>query len=235
MNINDFKCTMDKYGGPAISSLFHVELYSPDGSSSEVERDFRFLCHIASLPGFNLVTQPYRPDNIGIQQAMPIGIEGERLDVMVYLDDQHHVLNYFHSWIQRVYNYSAYAGKQTPRRGDNTHLPYEINYKSDYEKTMIIRHFSQDGQYYEYAFTGVYPVDLGAVRMSWADNGGTMDLPVNFGYSSFMTTGTRFGSAADVPYTKTSYSNGIISNTYLDSDYLQKYYALEGTKPPGRI
>lgn len=206
-NTSDFKAKFDSYGGAALSNIFTVSLISKNDFTLDIERDFVFFCHTVSIPGINIVTQPYRPDNLGFSQSMPIGIEPERLDCLIMIDDQREIVRFFHDWLQRIYNYSDSDGKATPRFGTNDHLPYEINYKSEYSCRMVIHQYSRDGSTFEYIFDGVYPVDLGSTRMSWSDQAGIMELPVHFSYSSMKTSGTRIGNPGDVPFVQLDLSS----------------------------
>jgi hypothetical protein len=193
-SIRKFKTTLDAYGGPANPSMFRVNIYRSSDASDLGQADMTFLCHATNMPGINLITQQYRPDGIGMAQEMPIGMEAERLDCVFFLDDDHQVLTYFHDWIQKVYNYAGYDGKLKSMPNDFSHLPYEIGYRDDYSCTMTMEHFSVDGETYVYKFSNVFPVDIGSVRLSWADPAGPMDLPVHFSYSAFTVTGASISS-----------------------------------------
>lgn len=213
-NIQEFKARIDRYGGMANNSFFTVNLIRQGAEISAMERDVTFFCHTVSMPGINFTTQMYRPNNIGIAQHMPVGIEAERLDCIVYVDDQKEVLRFFHQWMQSVYNYSDLGGKENPRAGTVDHLPYEINYKTDYTCVLVLRQYAKDGSFYEWIFDGVYPTDIGSIRLSWSDQAAPMDLPVHFSYSSFRTSGTRYGNASDVPFINLdeSRTSGIVYN-----------------------
>lgn len=192
-SINDFKSKLDRYGGPANPSLFSVHLFNKRPTADDFDPELTFFCHRATLPGINFVTQPHRPDNMGIAQHMPVGIEAQSLECMFIIDDNHKIFEFFHKWTSKVINYSAFNGKYMVRAGTTDHAPYEINYKSEYSKVMVIRHYSLNGETYEMTFDGVYPTDIASLQLSWNDSG-AMELPVHFSYSSFTNTSIELGT-----------------------------------------
>lgn len=203
-NLNDFKAKLEQYGGPARKNLFTVEFVS--ANQTQIERDLIFFCKDVNLPGIQLDTFEYRSDGYNMPQSMPMGIQKEPLSCVIMLDDSHTILRFFHEWMQKILNYDESSGRTAPRAGDNEHLPYEVNYKSEYAARMVVKIYSLDGSFYEIVFDGVYPTHLGSMSLGWAMNGDMNDLTVAFSYSSMKVSGTKTGSAGDIPFISVSTS-----------------------------
>ncbi|RTK97645.1 MAG: hypothetical protein EKK64_00960 [Neisseriaceae bacterium] len=203
-NLNDFKAKLEQYGGPAKKNLFTVEFVSNE--QTQIERDLIFFCKDINLPGLQLDVMEYRSDGFNMPQALPMGLQKDVLSCLIMLDDSHSILRFFHEWFQKVLNYDESNGKAAPRAGDSSHLPYEINYKSDYAARMIVKIYSINGSFYEIIFDGVYPINIGSLALGWGFNGDTNELNVSFSYSSIKVEGTKAGSAGDIPVFKISTS-----------------------------
>lgn len=193
-NINDFKTTFDSYGGPQRLNLFVVELYGADSRFVDT-RDLRFFCKTVSIPEMNLDYIQNKPNSLGIQQHMPVGMQAGSLSAQFMLDSNHNILAFFHEWMQAIYNYDYSSGSLAPNSRDRDQLPYEIGYKSEYALNMVVRFYSyfDKTQFYEFTFTDVFPISIGAIDMSWDANDSYAVLPIGFSYSSMKVSGTGTG------------------------------------------
>jgi len=194
-NVNEFRAKFDKYGGPAHLNLFTVEFYSSNNSWMD-DSDLRFFCKTVTLPAINLETAQYRPYGIGLMNSLPISMTPGTFNAIFMLDSEHKILSFFHEWMQSVYNYDTSKGLLAPNGRDNTQLPYEIGYKSDYALDVRIKFFSTHNQksYYECVLRGVYPTEVGQLDLSWDANDQIATLPVNFSYESIAVSGSKVGS-----------------------------------------
>lgn len=196
-SINDFKAILNSntYGGPARTNLFEV-IISGGSSQYMSQFDLTLFCKTATIPGLHVDTFEYKQNNYGLSQEMPVDILHENMDCIFFMDSNHKVLSYFHEWMQKIVNYSTQGG---PFSEVNGMLPYEIGYKEEYAKTMIIRHYTSDnmGAYYETVIRGVYPITIGQVLLSWEENTQLATLPVKFGYSSIQFSGELCGVVGD--------------------------------------
>lgn len=197
-NISRFKSTVDKYGGPAKSSLFEVILSKPATPNSRINNeDLTFFCTRVNFPGIAIENQTFtavaqRP----IQ--FPSTISNNPISALFMVDSDHEVLKFFHNWMQQVLNYSTKDGNfaaigETP--GD-LQLPYELGYKDDYACDMIIRHHSiasTGGKYYEVTLHKIYPFVLGDLELAWDDNDSFSVVPVQFAYDKIWYSGDRTG------------------------------------------
>ena len=195
-SINDFKSIFNSnlYGGPARTNLFEV-IISGGSSQSMSQFDLVLFCKTATIPGLNIDTFEYKQNNFGLAQEMPIDILKENMDCLFFLDSNHRVLSYFHEWMQQIVNYSTQGG---PFSEVNGMLPYEVGYKDEYSKTIIIRHYTSEnlGSYYETVIRGAYPVHVGQLILSWEQADEIATLPIKFGYSSIQFTGEVRGTTS---------------------------------------
>lgn len=196
-NIQEFKSKMNQYGGPALTNLFVVELYSSN-SDFVPNGDIRFFCKTASLPSLTFDSIDYKPNTIGIPQAMPTGMGSDPIECVFMLDSDHKIMSFFHEWGQNIFNYDVSNGLYAPNSRDQDQLPYELGYKkgpSGYSMRMSIKHFSPHNpeSYYECILEDVYPKTIGGINLSWEENDTPATLPVSFSYSSFKMSATSTG------------------------------------------
>lgn len=194
-NINDFKATMDKYGGPARVSMFEVEIASTSLDGTAIApgiistRDLRFFCQSVSVPGINLETTYYRPSGIGFPESIPTASTPEALNCVFVLDNQHTIMTFFHRWMNTVMNVGSARGNT-----DSGLAMHEIEYKSSYAaSSMIVRHYSStnESNTYEFEYLGVYPTQVGNVDLSWSGKDTIATITVNFSYSKLAYQGFR--------------------------------------------
>lgn len=191
-NINEFKSTMNRYGGPARKNLFEVSLNVLDAQTSR--SDHVFFCQTVNAPGINLAVQDYKPNGFGLTQTVPTSIQQDQLNCVFLLDSQHVMLSLFHRWMQKVVNYDVSGGIFSQV---DDQLPYEFGYRDEYVTRMSIRHYSTDfSGYYEYLFEDVFPTQVSGAELAWADDSYST-CTVNFAYSSMKVDATRVGSPTD--------------------------------------
>ncbi|MDB4331275.1 hypothetical protein N9987_00050 [bacterium] len=199
-NISDFKSTLDKFGGPARTSLFEVVITKSREVNAEItSRDLTFFCSSVNMPGVNIEAVPMT----AVAQRpvyFPTGVQTEPLNASFLVDSNHQVLTFMHNWIQRVTNYSSANGPMGAigSEGD-LQLPYEMGYKTGaggYSCNMSIKHYSTEstgGKFYEVLLENVYPYNIGDVELAWEQNDQYMRLPVNFYYDKISYSGDRTG------------------------------------------
>lgn len=198
-SIDAFRAAIDKQGGLARLNVFEVRFSRasvkgdsdtpPWAGNGITNRDLRFFCQTVTLPGIGVDTFNHRPNNIDIMQSFPQAIARQDLECVFMIDDKHEILDYFHSWMRNIVNYSS-DGMQTPTT-KSEHLIYELGYKKEYSQTMDIVVYSRSPQYtggsngYICRLRGVYPVQIGHLLLSWNANDEYGTLPVSFSFESF--------------------------------------------------
>jgi hypothetical protein len=200
-NINQFKAVMGKYGGPAKTNLFVLEISDSMMNTTKTKyiskSDLRFFCTDVSMPSININTAPYKANVIDIAQAMPINLTTPSINANFMLDSDHKVIAFFHSWIQEIINYDVSQGNLTLLNGEQ--LPYEIGYKSDYACDITVKHYRTDAtnaieELYEYKFYNAFPTEIGGKIFSWTPNGPIATSTINFSAASFSFTGSDPGN-----------------------------------------
>lgn len=204
--ISEFKANMDRYGGPAQTSLFEVQIVPKiQVRSGLIPRELTMFCKTATVPGLNLNTAQY--DSVAqLPKTFPQGIENSPMNAIFMLDSDHQVVSYFHSWMQFIVNYGTKGGNFAEVDGQ---LPYEVGYKDEYACRMIIKYYSTRGRldtYYETVLDNVFPVSIGDIDLSWENNDSYGTLPVSFAYDRISFSGERIG----FPGFRFSRGNGLV-------------------------
>lgn len=193
-NINDFKSTLNKFGGPARKNLFAVEISQGPAGNANFNRDLRFFCQTASIPGLNLSVADYYPNGFGVKQSIPIAMGNDQFNAVFMLDSEHRVLSFFHEWIQQVINYNYSNGPFSQVRDQ---LPFEVGYKKDFACDISIKHFSTStagDSYYEYTLHDAFPTQVSGIDASWADNDSFATATVNFAYAHLSVDSANTGN-----------------------------------------
>lgn len=207
-NINEFKSRVDRFGGPARTSLFTVELTSRQGNPYIRDNELMFFCKNVTLPGIDVETITYRQNAIDLPQAFPTGISSQPLSCVFMLDSEHRVLSFFHGWMQKVVNYSTQGGSFS---SVNDQLPYELGYKDEYSCRMTIKYYTTDStntnpRYYEVILDGVYPTTVQSLDLAWENNDSIAMLPVSFSYDRIQYTSEVRG----IPSERNARGNGLL-------------------------
>lgn len=214
-SIDAFRSAIEAQGGLARVNLFNVRFSGfrssgsvTDGeSASFTNRDLEFFCQSVRFPGINVEVFNHRPNNIDNIQSIPYAIGHRQLECLFMVDDRHRVLNYFHSWMRKITNFSPSA-EQAPQLTSGQRLQYELGYKKDYIQNMSITMYSRSPQIggrmgyangYICNLTDVYPVEVGDVDLSWSDNDSYGTLPVALSYGSYELTPIVNGVIQPIP------------------------------------
>lgn len=209
-DITQFKSAMNRFGGPARSSLFEVTVTPyKDGSIGKNKafgtREFSFFCKTVNMPGIIFNTA----ENAQVGQlptAMPTGISARPLETIFMCDSDHQVLSFFHQWAQNVMNYGTKGG---PFAQIDNKLPFEIGYRDEYACRVTVRHYSTESfqnKYYEVILDKCYPTIVGDLDLSWENNDSYLTLPVSFNYKRIEYSGEKTGS----PTSRLNRGNGIL-------------------------
>lgn len=207
-SINEFKSRIDRFGGPARTSLFTVELISRKGNPYVRDDEILFFCKNVTLPGINIETFSHKQNTMDIPHAMPVSINSEPLTCVFMLDSEHRVLSFFHSWMQKIVNYSTQGGLFA---SIDDQLPYELGYKDEYSCRMVIKYYTTSSsensvRYYEVVLDGVYPTTVQSLDLGWENNDSVAMLPVAFSYDRIQYSSEIRG----IPSERNTRGNGLI-------------------------
>lgn len=193
-NLTEFRAKIEKYGGPALTSLFVVEFSSATSDWMD-SSDLRFFCQGVSIPGINFELMTTKPHSVGMPQHLPVGITNTGTNAIFMLDSNHSVLAFFHDWMSAIYNYDTSKGLMASSSRKSDQMPFELGYRNDYALNMRIRHFStaDPTAYYECILYNVYPTEVSPIQLAWESNNQVATLAVNFAYENMKMSGTKTG------------------------------------------
>ncbi len=192
-NINEFKGTMNKYGGAARKNLFVVEIANAPVIRGIALRDLTFFCQAVQAPGINVSVTDNYPNGFGIRQSIPVQMVPTPVNAIFMLDSDHQVISFFHQWMQSVINFDTTRGGYL---SVNDQLPYELGYIRDISTRITIKNYSTDSQdiYYEYVLEDAFPTEVSGETLSWSDNDSYATATVNFAYSRVSVSGFKKGT-----------------------------------------
>jgi hypothetical protein len=193
-SINEFKSTLNKYGGPSRKNLYVVEITTGPANVNGIQpKDLRFFCQSVDVPGLNYTVADYYPNGFGLRETIPTNMQKDQFNAIFMLDSDHKVIQFFHQWMQSIINYN-YADGAFSQVGEK--LPYEIAYRKDISCNITVKHFTTDDptRFYEYTLYDAFPTQVSGVNLSWSDNDSFATATVNFTYSHMSTSGMLAGT-----------------------------------------
>lgn len=205
-NISQFKSSIDRVGGVAHSSLFEVTFTGAsiaralDNPKDEKkifgERELTLFCKSVNAPGMAITTLPFEP--VGqLPRVFPKKLQNNPIAAIFMVDSDHHVLRFFHRWVQTIVNYGTKGGGQFSEVDGK--LPYEIGYKKDYSCRLTIKHYSNQSnpdKYYEMIFDNAFPIAIGDLNFAWENNDQYLTLPISFSYDRIEFSGEKTGTSS---------------------------------------
>jgi len=200
-NINNFKSTFERLGGPARTNLFEVTMTRPKWMANTTdedkglfdERTFTMFCSKIDMPGVNVNTTTY--DYVG-QTAKTIPgslVHPGPIKATFICDSDHHTMRFFHFWMRHVINYSAAGGMHSEY---NDMLRYEVGFRDDYSCDLEIKHYSTDsrpGSYYSTTLQKAYPKSVSGVSLDWAGGEQFMTIDVEFVFDDYQFSADKAG------------------------------------------
>lgn len=198
-NISNFKTTIDKYGGPARSSLYEVSITKgrETNSALDPQTEFQFFCQRANFPGIQIENGSMAAVS-QLPTSFPLTMTSAPITLTFMVDSDHQILSFFHNWIQKVLNYSTKGGTFGAIGGEGTYgqLPYELGYKDEYACRMTIKHYSTESlgeKYYEVVLDNIYPYTISDLDLAWAEADSVLTVTVTFAYDRIHYSGDKTG------------------------------------------
>jgi hypothetical protein len=199
-DINEFRSNILGESGLLKTNLFLVTIQFPaEFAQTQTQlmritpRTLMMFTDQVSLPGISLGSEDQvRRYGTGVAEKMPFGVLFTDLSVNFLADGRGEILKMFHNWMKYIVNFDSRRNNNT---GFNGADPYEVAYKDEYAAVMTIDVFNEGGdKIITYTLNDVYPLFLGEVGLSWADNDNIMKLPVTFTYSDWQTDSMQITS-----------------------------------------
>lgn len=198
-NISEFQSQIGKHG-LSRSNLFMLRITKiPSIIESEIPTsELVFFCKSVELPAFTLQTENYYNQGFGALERRPINLDLPLLPTTFFVDSNHKVLKFFHSWMQAIINYDVEGGVYSEVDG---RLPYELSYRDEYigEIEVLFYTPNYEDKFYTYKFHNVYPIEVGQLSLSWESNDELAILPVSFSYDTVKVDGSKSGDVVTVP------------------------------------
>jgi hypothetical protein len=192
-DINGFRSNILGETGLLKTNLFLVTIQFPaEFAQTQTQlmkitpRTLMMFTDQVSLPGLSLGSEDQvRRYGTGVAEKMPYGVFFTDISVNFLADGRGEILKMFHNWMKFIVNFDS---RRNGKTSFNNAEPYEVAYKDDYAAIMTIDVFNEAGdKIITYTINDVYPLFLGEVGLSWADNDNIMKLPVTFTYSDWQT------------------------------------------------
>ena len=165
-NVNDFKGAMN--GGGVRQNLFEVK-FDPSGGNSQADDIVPFMCQSASLPSSDLgsIPVPYF--------GRTIFLAGDRTfnpwTVNIVNDPNFSIRNQLENWHNKL--------NERVLNTRSSQYALAKNYKIDATVTQLD---PQRNVLKRYKFVGAFPISVGDIALSWADNNAIETFPVTFQY-----------------------------------------------------
>ena len=179
-NIRDMMGAMNASGGLTKTSKFFAEVYPP--RSLAVNPNLFFLCEAATLPGVSWQTDEIRMSGYGNIEKRPYAPIFVDVTLVFFNDSNSKVLNFFHRWMQSIYNFNATINPEgTTSSGQPINT---LGYPKEYQGIVEITHYDDASeQVIKYSLQDAYPIAVGDIGMDWNNQDQLVRIPVTFSYN----------------------------------------------------
>lgn len=170
MSILDFKANL--VGGGVRANQFRVDLTFPSISGSgDAGRKAQFLCNAASLPGSTIGVAPI------YYRGREVKLPGERVFQnwqITVINDDFSIRDAFEDWMNAINDVQENTGELDP-----------LSISAQLTVTQLDRN---DNELKKYDFVDAWPVQLGDIQLSFADNDKIEEFTVELAYSYWIPT-----------------------------------------------
>jgi hypothetical protein len=161
-------------------------------------------CQSVQLPEIDLLTIPYYPKVVGGGERRVVGMNQYKVIPMEFIVDKDmRVVRFFEAWLQGIINYASAPGQNFNAINGNQ-LPYEMSYRDEYAVQIDINVWptgevgtsgtENTAAAKTYTLHRAFPVNMGNVTLSWADENKYMILPIGFTYDSISLPNMNTGN-----------------------------------------
>jgi len=205
-NVREILSSISQRGGLAKSSKFAANIVK---APVVLDEDLKFFCETASLPGIAFQTDEIRNSGYGNIEKRPYATIFQDVQLDFYCDNNGRVFNFFHQWLQSVYNFND----KTPLGGRTARglIGNTFAYPKDYFGTITLTVYNEqkpDGENQEdgnpvvtYYLEEAYPINMGDVQVSWENSDQILKLPVTFAYTYWDSATLDPGTASNLSRT----------------------------------
>jgi len=163
-----------------------------------ITSELTLRCQSIQLPEIDLMTLPYYPKVIGGGERRVVGINQFKVIPMEFIvDTDMRIVQFFQNWLQGIVNYYSPPGYNFNAIND-IQLPYELSYRDEYAVQVTINVYPQgmingDETPQTYQLFRAFPINMGNITLSYADENKHMILPIGFTYDSIEASGLKRG------------------------------------------
>lgn len=202
-NLSEFKSAAFSRGGIANDNRFEVIIEPPAFLKKDrgIHNILRYFCNAVSIPSFALGTTASQRQGYGHTQQNVTGMTFEPITTVFMVDGNHEVIDFFRTWQRGIVQYD----NRDPNKETNGSLPFEINYRKDYQApSIIINVYGRSDNVtsgaspigpggtpvpsYQYKLDGAFPSSVGSTSLAWSNNNSILTLPVTFQYKGISHT-----------------------------------------------
>lgn len=184
-DLNKFRSTIAGKNGLLRTNKFYVEINPPPmmaGAATEIARVIPFLTEATNIPGMSLATSEIRRYGYGPIERKPYAPVFTDQTFTFLGDGTGQIHQFFYSWMNGIVKsdrmpYSSFGV------GFNGLKPFEVEFKNQYATEIRITVLDEaNKKVIVVNLHEAYPIFLGDVALSWADNDSIMRIPVTFTY-----------------------------------------------------
>lgn len=178
-NVTEFKSQVFNRGIAKTNKFVAtITRSNTSGDGRNFENVSRFLCDTASIPGLGFQTADVRQMGYGNIDKRPYLTTFEDLSTTFIVDNKGEVYKYFHNWGRDIVDFNEV--KNGSSDGNLYSFPDEY-----YAVIEIIQYDDAGNKLLTVKLNKAYPMQIGAIALSWADSGTIAKLPVTFAFNSW--------------------------------------------------
>lgn len=197
-NVESFKSTISRLGGVARTNMFDVQIPVPIMMQGKTTvgvgnqqvnvqtRDVGLLCESAVLPGVALSTSDIRRYGYGPVEKKPYLTTFTDQTFTFIGDNTGAIHAFFYKWITGIVKGDISPSGNQMKVGYNGLGAYEVEYKENYAVDIVITCYDErDQSIVICTLRKAFPIFLGDVQLSWAENDQFMRIPITFTYQTW--------------------------------------------------
>lgn len=190
-SIEEFKSSLNQYGGVLPTNLFIVTLNPKTTSGAfgsffttlQGPKTLSFFTMKADLPGIDIATDENIPNGIGPIERFPHSAVYGDIDLMFIGDGAGAIITMFHRWLMSIVEFQTNSDGAPP----GTDF-FKVGYRDDYTCTMEISVYNTlSDKILFYRLADAFPYRLSQVPLQWANTNDFMTFNVSFFYKSWLS------------------------------------------------
>lgn len=195
LDIANIRSVANRYNGFAKPTLFVVNITPPASMANDgIVKDLMFFCSTVDTPGISFGTDNYMHKGYGLEDKRATSVMIDDINCSFIIDNKHAVVNFFHKWAQKMFNFDHTTPSSTSQGTANESFGYPV----DTWGTMnIFMYDSATDQIAAYTVDKVQPAGVPSTQLGWELVDSLMILPMSFTCRSFSTNSTATNSISD--------------------------------------